>query len=143
MQVRVTELALTHGDRVYAAANATPSAAYTASSATPWRQVDRGPSVTSTPITPAASSAATSYPLKTSAIGCAPITKETTTSSGVTNIAIWRLDPSAMLIARSILSLSATATATQCSAAFPTIPTTKTPMKKGESPTDFDAPTIE
>src|SRR5436309_14358818 len=116
MQVRVTELALAHGDRVYAAANATPSAAYTASSATPCRHVDRGPRVTSTPITPAASSAATSYPLKTSAIGCGPITNETTTSSGVTNLAIWRLDPSVVLIARYILSLSAPATATHCSA---------------------------
>ena len=48
-----------------------------------------------------------------------------------------------MLTARSILSLRATSTATQCSAALPTIATTITPMKNSESPTDSEASEIE
>ena len=48
-----------------------------------------------------------------------------------------------MFSARSIWSFIATTTATQCSAALPTIPTTNTPMKKGERPIERDAPRIE
>ena len=48
-----------------------------------------------------------------------------------------------MLTARSILSLWATSTATQCSAALPTIATTITPMKNSLRPTDSDASAIE
>ena len=45
-----------------------------------------------------------------------------------------------MLTARSILSLRATSTATQCSAALPTIATTIAPMKNSLSPADLGAP---
>ena len=48
-----------------------------------------------------------------------------------------------MLTARSILSLRATRTATQCSAALPTIATTITPMKNSERPTASEASEIE
>ena len=48
-----------------------------------------------------------------------------------------------MLTARSILSLWATRTATQCSAALPTIATTITPMKNSLRPTDSEASEIE
>ena len=65
------------------------------------------------------------------------------TSTGATNIAIWALDPIAMLTERSILSLTATSTATQCSAALPTIATTITPMKNSLSPTASEASVIE
>ena len=48
-----------------------------------------------------------------------------------------------MLTARSILSLDATSTATQCSAAFPTIATTIAPMKNSLRPIDSAASEIE
>ena len=48
-----------------------------------------------------------------------------------------------MLIDRSILFRSAKYTATQCSAALPTIATTITPTKNGESPIDSDASVID
>ncbi len=48
-----------------------------------------------------------------------------------------------MLTARSILSLYATSTATQCSAALPTIAITITPMKNSLRPTDSDASLID
>ena len=48
-----------------------------------------------------------------------------------------------MLTARFILSLLATRTATQCSAALPTIATTMTPMKNSLRPTDSEASEIE
>ena len=54
---------------------------------------------------------------------------EARTRTGATKSAIWALEPIAMLTARSILSFIATSTATQCSAALPTIATTITPMK--------------
>ena len=56
------------------------------------------------------------------------------TSTGATNRAIWALEPMAMFTARSILSFMATSTATQCSAALPTMATTMTPMKNSLSP---------
>ena len=46
------------------------------------------------------------------------------TRTGATKSATWALEPIAMLTARSILSFIATRTATQCSAALPTIATT-------------------
>ena len=49
----------------------------------------------------------------------------------------------AMFTARSILSLAATSTATQCSAALPTIATTNTPTKNSESPMSCEASSIE
>ena len=48
-----------------------------------------------------------------------------------------------MLTARSILSLAATSTATQCSAALPTIATTNTPTKNSDSPMSCEASEIE
>ena len=48
-----------------------------------------------------------------------------------------------MLTARSILPLTATRTATQCSAALPTIATTITPMKNSDSPIECEASVIE
>jgi hypothetical protein len=81
--------------------------------------------------------------LKTSGIGPGPITKESSTSTGATNIATWALDPIAMLTERSILSLTATSTATQCSAALPTIATTMIPMKNSLSPIDSEAASID
>ena len=83
--------------------------------------------------------AASSKPLKTSAIGWSPKTNDSSTSSGATNSAIWALDPIAMLTARSILSLRATNTATQCSATLPTIATTIAPMKNSLRPIDSAA----
>ena len=68
---------------------------------------------------------------------------EQTTRSGATNSAIWAAEPIAMLTARSILFLYATRTATQCSAALPTIATTITPMKNSERPTASEASEIE
>ena len=68
---------------------------------------------------------------------------EAITSTGATNSAIWALEPIAMLTARSILFLNATRTATQCSAALPTIATTITPMKNSERPIVSDASLIE
>src|SRR3954469_11930933 len=68
---------------------------------------------------------------------------EAITSTGATNSATWPLEPTAMLTARSILSFIATSTATQCSAALPTIATTITPIKNSESPTDSEASVIE
>ena len=65
------------------------------------------------------------------------------TRTGATKRATWPLEPIAMLTARSILSLRATRTATQCSAALPTIATTTTPMKNSERPTDSEASVIE
>ncbi len=69
--------------------------------------------------------------------------KEATTRTGATKSAIWVLEPIAMLTARSILSFMATATATQCSAALPTIATTMTPMKNSESPSEWEAAVSE
>ena len=48
-----------------------------------------------------------------------------------------------MFTARSILSFAATSTATQCSAALPTIATTNTPTKNSDSPIVSDASEIE
>ena len=48
-----------------------------------------------------------------------------------------------MFTARSILSLAATSTATQCSAALPTIATTIAPMKNSLSPIDSAASAID
>ena len=62
---------------------------------------------------------------------------------GATNRAIWALEPIAMLTARSILSFIATSTATQCSAALPTIATMITPMKNSLSPMLSAASEIE
>ncbi len=87
--------------------------------------------------------AATSKPLKTSGIGPGPSTNESSTSTGATNIATWALEPIAMLTERSILSLTATKTATQCSAAFPTIATTITPMKNSLNPIECEVSSIE
>ena len=44
-----------------------------------------------------------------------------------------------MFTARSILSLAATSTATQCSAALPTIATTNTPTKNWDRPMSSEA----
>ena len=68
---------------------------------------------------------------------------EQSTSTGAANSAIWALEPIAMLTARSILSLRATSTATQCSAALPTIATTITPMKNSLRPMPSAASEIE
>ena len=68
---------------------------------------------------------------------------EAITSAGATKSAICAPEPIAMLTARSILFLTATSTATQCSAALPTIATTITPMKNSERPIDSDASEIE
>src|SRR5215467_13063390 len=68
---------------------------------------------------------------------------EQRTRTGATNSATWALEPIAMLTERSILSFIATRTATQCSAALPTIATTITPMKNSERPTACDASEIE
>src|SRR5438874_13836714 len=76
-------------------------------------------------------------------MGWGPNTNDSSTSRGATNRDTWALDPIAMLTAKSILSLYATSTATQCSAALPTIATTTAPMKNGESPMAFDASSIE
>src|SRR6186997_1577475 len=89
-------------------------------------------------ITPPSSNA-----LNTSGIGCGPRKNEHTTSTGATNSAIWALEPIAMFTARSILSLRATSTATQCSAALPTIATTITPMKNSVRPIDSEASAID
>ena len=48
-----------------------------------------------------------------------------------------------MLTDRSILSFIAKNTATQCSAALPTIATTMMPTKNGDRPIDSDASVIE
>ena len=48
-----------------------------------------------------------------------------------------------MLTARSILSLAATSTATQCSAALPTIATMNTPTKNSDRPMSSEASEIE
>ena len=48
-----------------------------------------------------------------------------------------------MFTARSILFLAATSTATQCSAALPTIATTKTPMKNSDRPISSAVSVIE
>src|SRR5205807_8179159 len=87
--------------------------------------------------------APSSKPLKTRGIGLGPITNDTSTSTGATNSAIWALEPIAMLTARSILSLAATSTATQCSAALPTIATTIAPMKNSLRPISFAVSEIE
>ena len=72
------------------------------------------------------------------------MTNESSTSSGAAKSAIWALEPIAMLTARSILSLRATSTATQCSAALPTIATTITPTKNSLRPTaDSEASEID
>src|SRR3954470_17516933 len=68
---------------------------------------------------------------------------EAITSTGATNSATWALEPIEMLTARSILSLRATSTATQCSAALPTIATTIAPMKNSERPMDSEASLID
>ena len=77
--------------------------------------------------------------MKTSAIGSGPTTNEASTSTGATNSAICALEPIAMFTARSILSLAATSTATQCSAALPTIATMKTPTKNSDRPMSSEA----
>src|SRR2546425_10847632 len=123
----------------HASANTTPSATYTPSRTPPSCQVDLPSRVTNAAIAPAATRAATSYPLNTRAIGCGPSANERSTRRETTNIAIWTLDPIAMFRARSILSFIATTTAAQCSAAFPPLPTTNTPMKERDSPTARDA----
>ncbi len=87
--------------------------------------------------------APSSKPLKTSASGLGPITNEASTSTGTTNSAIWALEPIAMLTDRSILSLRATSTATQCSAALPTIAITIAPTKNSVRPIDSAASEIE
>src|SRR6476659_3990261 len=84
-----------------------------------------------------------SKPLNTKAIGNGPIANDASTSTGATNSAICAADPTAMLIEMSILSRTAKYTATQCSAALPTIATTITPTKKGESPMVSDASVME
>ena len=48
-----------------------------------------------------------------------------------------------MFTARSILSFAATSTATQCSAALPTIATTNTPTKNSDRPMSSEASLIE
>src|SRR5882724_8757648 len=68
---------------------------------------------------------------------------EVRTSTGATKRATWALEPIAMLTARSILFFIATSTATQCSAALPTIATTITPMKNSERPIECEASVIE
>src|SRR3954469_4823805 len=68
---------------------------------------------------------------------------EVTTRTGATKRATWALEPIAMLTERSILSLRATSTATQCSAALPTIATTIGQMKNSERPIDCEASAIE
>ena len=80
-----------------------------------------------------------SSPLKTSDIGYGPRNSESSTSTGATNSAICALEPIAMLTDRSILSFMAKNTATQCSAALPTIATTMMATKNGDSPIDSDA----
>src|SRR5919201_1771856 len=75
------------------------------------------------------------HPNAVSGMGAGPSTNDTTTSTGATNNAICELDPIAMFTARSILFLRATSTATQCSAALPTIATTIAPMKNSLRPT--------
>ena len=72
-----------------------------------------------------------------------PDKNEARTSTGATNSAICALEPMEMLTARSILFLAATSTATQCSAALPTIATTITPTKNSLSPIVSDASEIE
>src|SRR5919109_3408468 len=91
----------------------------------------------------ARTTAPSSKPLKTSAIGSGPTKNEAKTRIGATKSATWALDPIAMLTARFILSLYATSTATQCSAALPTIATTIAPMKNSLIPTDCDASEID
>ena len=68
---------------------------------------------------------------------------ESRTSTGATNSAICALEPIAMLTDRSILSFIAKKTATQCSAALPTIATTMMPTKNGDRPIDSEASVIE
>ena len=48
-----------------------------------------------------------------------------------------------MFTARSILSLAAASTATQCSAALPTIATTNTPTKNSDRPISLEASETE
>src|SRR3954452_12550053 len=69
--------------------------------------------------------------------------KDASTSTGATKSATWELEPIAMLTERSILSFIATRTATQCSAALPTMATTITPMKNSERPTACEASSID
>ena len=72
----------------------------------------------------ARSSAPSSKPLKTSAIGCGPTTNDRRTSTRRDEQRDLGAEPIAMFTARSILSFRATSTATQCSAALPTMATT-------------------
>src|SRR5215475_9175873 len=109
----------------------------------PSYQVDSPRWVTSLAMMIAKKIAPTSNPLNTNAIGNGPIANDASTSTGATNKAIWAADPTAMLMEMSILSLEAKYTATQCSAALPTIATTITPTKKGDSPIVSDASVIE
>src|SRR4051794_3097970 len=76
-------------------------------------------------------------------MGYGPTNSEISTSTGATNSAICALEPIAMLTDRSILSFVAKNTATQCSAALPTIATTITATKNADSPIDFDPSSIE
>ena len=56
------------------------------------------------------------------------------TSTGATKRATWRLDPMATAIAKSIRSLSASWTATRCSARLPMVGMSTTPTKNGVRP---------
>src|SRR6185295_13072907 len=99
--------------------------------------------VTCAAITTAMITPPISKPLKTSGIGPGPRKNEHSTSTGATNSAICALEPIEMLTARSILFFIATSTATQCSAALPTMATTITPMKNSDRPTACEASLIE
>src|SRR6476469_1116175 len=114
-----------------------------ASSCRPSYQVDSPRWVTSLAMMTARNTAPSSNPLNTKAIGNGPMKNDATTSTGATNRAIWAADPTAMLTEMSILSREAKYTATQCSAALPTIATTITPTKNGDSPMAADASVIE
>src|SRR5207245_11698270 len=98
--------------RAHAAKNTIPITAYRAISWKPSNQVDSPSDTSAVTIRPAASSAPTSYPLNTNAIGDGPTTNDRNTSSGITNSPICAAEPTAMLTARSILSLAAATTAT-------------------------------
>ena len=77
--------------------------------------------------------------MKTRGSGAGPMKKPASTRTGATNSATCAAEPMAMLTDRSIWSLRATSTATQCSAALPTIATTTAPMKNSDSPSDSEA----
>src|SRR6478735_9102775 len=114
-----------------------------ASSCRPSYHVDSPRWVTSLAMMIARKMAPISNPLNTNTIGNGPMKNDASTSTGATNRAIWAADPTAMLMEMSILSRDAKYTATQCSAALPTIATTITPTKKGESRMASDASVME